>query len=66
MEVFINKEKHEVQNNLLLEVLASVGIELGNGTAVAINNAVVPRNLWQTKNVQSLDNILIIKATQGG
>jgi sulfur carrier protein len=66
MEVFINKEKHEVQNNLLLEVLASVGIELGNGTAVAINNTVVPRNLWQTKNVQSLDNILIIKATQGG
>lgn len=37
-----------------------------NGKAVAIDNEVVPTNIWETTEIKENDNILIITATQGG
>jgi sulfur carrier protein len=50
----------------LSEVFAEFNIETPKGIAIAINNKVVPRLKWQGQLVQPTDNILIIKATQGG
>lgn len=37
-----------------------------NGIAVAINNTIIPKASWNSKQLHNNDNILIIKATQGG
>ena len=36
------------------------------GAAFAVNNSVVPKKDWASKELQDGDTILIIKATQGG
>jgi len=36
------------------------------GIAIAINNKVVPKTDWESKTIVDKDNIIIIKATQGG
>ncbi|MDA9328832.1 sulfur carrier protein ThiS [Flavobacteriales bacterium] len=59
-------------NKILIEEKASVFQLLkqinstADGIAVAINNAIVPKDIWATKQFNSNDDILIIKATQGG
>ncbi len=48
------------------KVFLENNIEAPKGIAVAINNKVIPRLKWDEQLVQHSDNILIIKATQGG
>jgi sulfur carrier protein len=36
------------------------------GLAVAIDKIIIPKSQWETQALQSGDNIIIIKATQGG
>jgi len=36
------------------------------GIAVAVNETVVPREQWDTYELQNNDKVLVIKATQGG
>lgn len=37
-----------------------------NGIAIAINDSVIKREKWETKELKSNDKVLIIKSTQGG
>jgi sulfur carrier protein len=37
-----------------------------NGIAVAINDTIILRKLWESKKLSENDNVLIIQATQGG
>jgi len=37
-----------------------------SGLAVAVNQKVVPKNLWSQTMLQNKDSILLITATQGG
>ncbi|MFT4899336.1 MAG: sulfur carrier protein [Flavobacteriales bacterium] len=59
-------------NKILIEEKASVFQLLkqinstADGIAVAINKAIVPKDIWATKQFNSNDDVLIIKATQGG
>ncbi len=66
MEVTINKETHQVEETYLQKLLEQQGFGLGQGTAIAVNQVVIPRSEWTSYVVQSKDQILIIKATQGG
>jgi sulfur carrier protein len=67
MEISINGEKARVAEKTAL--LTIVNERLGgrqNGVAVAVNASVIPKAEWGNILVQPNDDILIIKATQGG
>lgn len=36
------------------------------GIAISVNQQVIPRATWEQHQIQSNDNVLIIRATQGG
>lgn len=67
MEIKLNNiikifpEQYSVQQ-LLDEVIP----EKQKGIAVALNNSVIPKINWQIQILKQNDEVLIIKATQGG
>lgn len=67
MEITLNDKNHSVtENSSLYElVLAQLG-DKQKGIAVAVNDTVVPKSQWENHIIKSNDQILIIKATQGG
>lgn len=68
MEITVNNKVKKISGtNLTVQQLLNMEIpDKQKGIAIAINNTVVPRTDWETKNILQNDNILIIKATQGG
>jgi sulfur carrier protein len=68
MEITINDLKKEfIQSALTVQQLLDIEIpEKQKGIAVAINNMVIPKTEWHLKTINAGDNVLIIKATQGG
>ena len=67
MKVTVNNKSYEVEENIALNILlAEIKILSTKGIAVAVNNSVVPRTQWTKHIINENDNILIIKATQGG
>jgi sulfur carrier protein len=67
MEIFVNNQpiQTEEQTSLLSLVFSQVG-ENSKGLAVAINEEVIPKNEWEKTILNQNDQVLIIKATQGG
>lgn len=67
MEIQINDVLKSVQpESRLLDVVFSQVKEKTQGIAVAVNGQVVPQPQWHETQIQPNDQILIIKATQGG
>ena len=67
MEITLNNQIHTITESItLLDLVFSQIGEKQNGVAVALNDAVIPKQNWQTTQLNSNDHILIIKATQGG
>jgi len=67
MEVTVNRQKYIVPEDCSVQTLiASVLQQSGRGLAIAINENIVPKTHWETFKLESGDNIIIIKATQGG
>jgi sulfur carrier protein len=63
----INGQEFQLTSPKLLSVVFEENnIETPKGIAVAVNNKVIPRLKWNEQLVQQTDQILIIKATQGG
>lgn len=67
MEIFVNNQpiETEEQTSLLSLIFSQVG-ENSKGLAVAINEEVIPKNEWEKTILNQNDQVLIIKATQGG
>lgn len=67
MTISLNNQTIEIeaQSKLSNVVFQQLG-ENSKGIAVAINGQVIPKNSWQETTVNENDDILIIKATQGG
>ena len=67
MEITYNNQVQEIQEETLVSdfVFSQMG-EKQNGIAVAINESIVPKTEWAKTYLKSNDNLLIIKATQGG
>lgn len=67
MTIILNNHQKEVAEKATLQsiVIAELGDKL-NGIAVAVNNTVIAKAERENYVLQSNDNILIIKATQGG
>jgi len=67
MEITFNNQTRQI------EAKSSIQIALNNwigdkqkGIAVAVNETVVPKAQWDSYELQHNDNVLVIKATQGG
>ncbi|MBI2283061.1 MAG: sulfur carrier protein ThiS [Bacteroidetes bacterium] len=67
MEIKLNHQLKEVASEISVQQLLNDTIgEKQKGIAVSINYNVVPKTTWSQHLVQANDDILIIKATQGG
>ncbi|OFX51216.1 MAG: thiamine biosynthesis protein ThiS [Bacteroidetes bacterium GWA2_30_7] len=67
MIITVNSNKKEIEeNSVLTDVLNNFGIINDRGFAIAVNNKVVPKNNWNEFKLNELDNVLVIKASQGG
>ncbi|MEO6230677.1 MAG: sulfur carrier protein ThiS [Ferruginibacter sp.] len=67
MEIILNNQSKEIATqcpvqHLLNEMLG----EKQKGIAVAVNNTVIPKARWEAFLLSANDEVLIIKATQGG
>jgi sulfur carrier protein len=69
MKIIINNQPKQIaeQNQLTVQQLLQLEIPgKQQGIAVAINNRVVSKAQWATTNICEQDQVIIIKATQGG
>ncbi len=67
MEIKVNNQSHQVSKSTLLsQLLLQLDVEDTSGMAIAVNNNVVPRAQWEKMQLNNGDDILLIKATQGG
>ena len=67
MTISLNNQTIEIEAQQVLSILISKQVgEKQNGIAVAVNGRVVPKTSWTEVTVNENDEILIIKATQGG
>ncbi|MCU7548116.1 sulfur carrier protein ThiS [Chitinophagaceae bacterium LB-8] len=67
MEIQLNNQPKKISpHSSVQQLLDEVVGEKQKGIAIAINNTVIPKSAWTQHLIQSNDNILIIKATQGG
>lgn len=68
MLLTVNGKEVEVPDKELFipEILSHQSIHDHKGLAVAINNAIVPREQWSVSSIKENDKIVIIRATQGG
>ncbi|MGP8214774.1 MAG: sulfur carrier protein ThiS [Bacteroidia bacterium] len=67
MEITINNNSKNIpSDSLLLQALEGLVNQDSKGIAVAVNNAVVQKAKWESFTLHEGDNIIVIKATQGG
>lgn len=67
MTVYLNNTEHSFPDAVSIAgALDALGIDAGRGTAVAVNNTVIPRAGWQDYALQDNDRLTVIRATQGG
>jgi len=67
MEVTVNQQLYIVPQDCSVQTLLSdVLRQPERGLAIAINETIVSRPQWETHRLHPTDNIIIIKATQGG
>ena len=66
IDIFLNNQTKTIsQATSLSRLLADEKIDASN-IAIAINNQVIQKNLWDSQLLQQGDRILIIKAFYGG
>ena len=66
MTINVNNQPQSVSEHITLkEVVAQLNI-VSTGIAIAINNEIISKDSWSTTNLNEQDQVIIIKATQGG
>lgn len=66
MTVFVNQEEKTITDNSSLSVLLqSVDIK-PIGIAIAVNQNVIPKDSWDEFVLNENDQVMLIRATQGG
>jgi sulfur carrier protein len=67
MEITFNNHSRQIEAKTSIQIVLNNWIgEKQNGIAVAVNDTIVPKKQWDSYELQHRDNVLIIKATQGG
>lgn len=66
MTVTVNGEPRELaEGSLVAAVVATLGADR-SGTAVAVNDEVVPRSAWASRALVDGDRLEVLTAVQGG
>lgn len=67
MEIILNNQPKEIATQCSVQHLLNEMLgEKQKGIAVAVNNTVIPKINWAIVSLNVNDEVLIIKATQGG
>lgn len=66
MNIVINDEPHELAAPLTLAALLEQLDHQQSGTALAVNQQIVPRARWSTHLLQEGDELVIFQAIAGG
>jgi len=67
MEVTINNQNYLLDEACSLEqMLALVIVSETDGLAIAVNQTIIPKSGWASHVLTPRDQVIIIKATQGG
>jgi sulfur carrier protein len=67
MKIQINSEEKVIPDGLTVNDVIFTVLQLQPaGMAIAINDSIVPRTLWETTSLNSNDKMLVIKASKGG
>ncbi|MGY8945268.1 MAG: sulfur carrier protein ThiS [Flavobacteriales bacterium] len=66
VSVLVNENPIEIEENATLSQLLQKVNTSVEGIAIAINDEIITKNAWESQAIKNNDNVLIIKATQGG
>ncbi len=67
MEITVNKQNFAVADNCSLQQMyADVLQQPAKGLAIAVNEEIIPKADWESYCLKPGDQIILIKATQGG
>ena len=66
MKIYINQKEIEVQDNISVKELLDMQQIAIEGTAIAIDNKLDPKNEWNDRILTDGNKITIIRATFGG
>ncbi len=67
MEIILNQQTTQIPETFSVQqLLQSLFPGIQQGIAVAVNQTIVPKAKWPQHVLQPQDNVLLIKATQGG
>lgn len=67
MNILINNEQSVVPEGATVQEVVISLLQLNpSGMAIAINDSIVPRHLWESSKLQTNDRMLVIKASKGG
>lgn len=66
MKIYINQKEIETQDSISIKELLDMQQITIEGTAIAIDNKLVPKNEWNDRILTEGNKITIIRATFGG
>ena len=67
MTILINNEQKAVPDGTTVNEVALTILQLNPaGMAIAVNETIVPKHLWEQTLLQENDRMLVIKACSGG
>ncbi len=67
MEITFNSVKKQIEDNASIQLIINDFIgEKQKGIAVAVNEMIVPKSAWENHILKPHDEVLVVKATQGG
>ncbi|WP_158856069.1 sulfur carrier protein ThiS [Lunatibacter salilacus] len=67
MDITVNNEPYQISDSCsITQLLLDHVRQKPAGIAVAVNQSVIPKSEWGRTFICSGDNIVLIKATQGG
>jgi len=67
MVITLNQEEYKIEKGLKLnEFIDRLNLTNQKGIAIAINNKVIFKTHWSVTELREYDELLLIKATQGG
>lgn len=65
MQVTVNQQTTHLQGATLADLVNELSLP-DNGIAIAVNQQIVPRQLWDGSQLSHNDEVTVIRATRGG
>lgn len=67
MEILINNQKKDIPDQATIDrLMAFLRMDNAKGLAVAVNKKVITRGFWASTPLKEGDEVLLIRASQGG